>query len=92
MYVGYGGAGAVHKSVMSLYLFLFRIGSPLTDPLLAGVMVLRYWNKDVWTGLRRILIQGQTTPETKDGLTLNMTGLLYYDPTLQVHITMTNIY
>lgn len=55
-------------------------------------MVLRYWNKDVWTGLRRILIQGQTTPETKDGLTLNMTGLLYYDPTLQVHITMTNIY
>lgn len=54
-------------------------------------LCLRYWNKDIWTGLRRTLIQGQTTPETKDGLKLNMTGLLYYDPTLQVGLSTISV-
>lgn len=42
-----------------------------------------FWNKNVPAGPRRLIVQGLTTPEKDDGLTLEATGALWYDPTEQ---------
>ena len=39
------------------------------------------WNKNIPTGVRRLLVQGLTTPEKDDGINLEAKGALWYDPT-----------
>ncbi|TFJ85003.1 hypothetical protein NSK_003427 [Nannochloropsis salina CCMP1776] len=39
-----------------------------------------YWNKNIPTGTRRILVQGLTTPIGKDGIPLTADGALWYNP------------
>ena len=39
------------------------------------------WNKNIPTGVRRLLVQGLTTPEKDDGVNLEAKGALWYDPT-----------
>lgn len=38
------------------------------------------WNKNIPTGVRRLLVQGLTTPEKDDGINLEAKGALWYDP------------
>lgn len=38
------------------------------------------WNKNIPTGIRRLLVQGLTTPEKDDGINLEAKGALWYDP------------
>jgi hypothetical protein len=42
-----------------------------------------FWNKNVPAGPRRLIVQGLTTPQKDDGLPLEATGALWYDPTEQ---------